>query len=57
MAESCAHEPCTCPARGDDPFCSEICRTSLEQDADRCSCGHDDCAGTELNRVGPAAEL
>jgi hypothetical protein len=51
MAETCAHPPCTCAPNGDDPFCSETCRLSVEQKDDRCSCGHDDCAGTELQRI------
>jgi len=41
----CAHDMCTCDAKGGEPYCSEACRDATNV-ADRCPCGHDVCANT-----------
>lgn len=39
----CAHEMCTCEAKGGESYCSEACREASSA-ANRCPCGHDLCA-------------
>ncbi|MBV8724693.1 MAG: hypothetical protein JO078_01290 [Candidatus Eremiobacteraeota bacterium] len=45
----CTHEPCNCSVAasldGDDPYCSDFCRTADEGElqSDTCACGHPAC--------------
>lgn len=44
--KKCAHESCVCMVRGDDEYCSEICKEAGEQDLTEisCDCGHAGCS-------------
>jgi hypothetical protein len=53
MAETCAHEGCTCEAR-EDGYCSDYCAqpavaesTEAETEAKGCHCGHAVCEASE----------
>ena len=53
MAETCAHEGCTCEAR-EDGYCSDYCAqpavaesTEAETEARGCHCGHAVCEASE----------
>jgi hypothetical protein len=42
-ANTCAHEPCSCPVPEGDKYCSNYCRESVKVAELTCSCGHRGC--------------